>query len=428
MMQPLIRLSCPGDALHGTVQLPASKSIANRILIIRQLCSRPFTIENLPDADDTVVLNKLLKRKNPLEDAGAGGTTFRFLLALRALEKHQGILTGSARLQDRPVGVLVNALREMGAGIDYIGKEGYPPLQLNGGALNGGAYTLDAGVSSQFISALMLIGPALPGGLILHRSGRAVSGSYVELTAAVMRMFGVEVVLTDHTIVIPESGYQPRAFHVGADWSAAVFLYAFAALLPGTSLLLQDLSLKDPQADVKLALWMEDWGVQSEEIEGGVRIHSSGIPRREFTYDFLNNPDLAQAFVVMAAVAGRSIEITGLSTLKDKETDRLQALETVLSAAGASVKISGDRIQVNGKVDPQKTSSIVFSSYSDHRMVMAASLLSAAGVPVSLEDPEKCRNRSRVILTCCKRWDFKSADAERLRRLQRIAHRPSQRK
>lgn len=176
---------------------------------------------------------------------------------------------------------------------------------------------------------------------------------------------------------------------VGADWSAAMFLYAFVALSPGSSLLLKGLSLNDPQADAKLALWMEDWGVTSEQTANGVQIQSSGIPEREYVYDFLNNPDLAQGFAVMAAVAGRKIELTGLSTLKDKETDRLQALETILTAAGAEVRITEDSIRVSGKTQADRIAGYMFPAFDDHRMVMAASLLSAQGSEVILADPEK---------------------------------------
>lgn len=383
-----IRVEMPLSPVKGTVDLPSSKSISNRALVIRSLCKDSFTLSALSDADDTTVLEKLLRQTGPVDDAGAGGTTFRFLLALRAFQQHQGVITGTLRLQERPVGILVDTLRDMGARMDYLQRDGYPPLQLNGGALCGGAYTLDGSVSSQFVSALMLIGPCLAGGLVLERSGRMVSSSYVEMTAALMRRFGVEVIINDRVIVVPEAAYVAKDYTVEADWSAAVFFYAMAALLPGSSMLLNRLSLSDIQADARLAVWMEEWGVRSVQEEGGVRISSSGIPDREFEYDFLNNPDLAQAFAVMAAVSGKPVSITGLSTLRDKETDRLMALKTELSAAGAVVEISDDSLAVSGSVKAECIAGHVFPSYHDHRMVMALSLLACTGTPVLLQNPE----------------------------------------
>ncbi|MFN8154185.1 MAG: 3-phosphoshikimate 1-carboxyvinyltransferase [Bacteroidia bacterium] len=386
MKSMAVVISIPAGPLMGTVQLPASKSLSNRLLTIRSLSAVKWPIDHLSEADDTRVLNELLEHPAHMEDAGAGGTTFRFLLAVRALQQHRGVITGSPALLERPVHLLVEALREMGAAIDYLGKEGFPPLQLNGGELIGGRYSMDAGVSSQFLSALMMIGPCLPGGLILETAGTRVSSAYVEMTASVMRNCGVQVETGEHVIVIPESAYQPVHVTVSADWSAAVFIYAWAALRPGSEIFLPLLKVRDAQGDARTAGWMEEWGVETMQEENGLRIVSSGIPQREFEYDFLNTPDLAQAFAVMAALSGRTLEITGLSTLRNKETDRLKALYQELSAVGVQVEITNERIRVSGVADPVKIRNRVFPSYQDHRMVMALSLLASSGEEVVLDD------------------------------------------
>lgn len=381
----------PGNALTGTVQLPASKSISNRVLVIQSLCPAPFAISHLSTAADTQLLADGLSLSGPVLDAGAGGTTFRFLLAVAALKQYKGILKGTPRLMRRPVQELVEQLRALGADIGYPEQPGFPPLVLKGGALHGGVVEVDVSGTSQFLSALLLIAPCLPGGLSMLPKGRIVSGSYVRMTTALMAHFGVPVGMDGERLVVPEGNYLPGDFTIGADWSAAAFFYAFAALHPGSDLLLSGLRRGDGQGDEAIAGYMEAWGVTSETLPEGVRIRSSGIPHRSFSYDLLETPDLAQAMAVLAAVSGRSLTLTGLQTLRHKETDRLEALRESLTSAGASVVITSDTLAVQAPVSAGQVAAAVFDAYEDHRMVMALSLLAATGAPVRLNDYEQVR-------------------------------------
>lgn len=379
----------PHTPLSGTVLLPASKSVSNRALIIQAVCDAPFNIHNLSDADDTRMLQQAISFPAAAENVGAGGTTFRFLLALRALQGHTGVLSGSPRLNERPVQILVELLRSLGADISYTEKDGFPPLRLNGGVMRGGAVPADASVSSQFISALMLIGPRLPGGLTILPEGNKVSAAYIRMTAAMMQFFGMPVRYTADAIIVPEGNYVPADITIGADWSAAAFFYALAALSPHSEIRLPGLSFDHWQGDEAVASIMEDWGVITNVSGDGVVLHSSGIPHREFMYDLLETPDLAQALAVMAAVSGRKLTLTGLQTLKQKETDRILALKEALALAGARVEAGTDFLHVLSAVSKEKTEQTVFGAYHDHRMVMALSLLACSGAKVRIEDADQ---------------------------------------
>lgn len=400
----------PGTALTGSVQLPASKSISNRVLVIQSLCASPFTIRNLSTAADTQLLAAGLSLTAPVLDAGAGGTTFRFLLAVAALKQFRGVLKGTPRLMRRPVQALVEQLRALGADIRSTDEPGFPPLSLHGGALRGGVVEVEASATSQFLSALLLIAPCLPGGLTILPKGSIVSGSYVRMTTALMAHFGVPVARVGQQLVVPEHPYRPVDFIIGADWSAAAFFYAFAALHPGSDVLLAGLRRGDGQGDEAIAGYMEAWGVTSETQPEGVRIRSSGIPHRSFSYDLLETPDLAQALAVLAAVSGRALQLTGLQTLRQKETDRLEALRESLTLAGAAVVITSDTLEVCAPVDAGQVAATVFDAYEDHRMVMALSLLAATGAPVRLNDSEQVNKSFPAFFGVLQELGFKMSD------------------
>lgn len=367
-------------------QLPSSKSLSNRALIIRALADVRFPLENLSEADDTRLLSQLIDHPSAVEYCGAGGTTLRFLLALRAAQNHTSLLSGSERLQQRPLAPLVDALRLLGADIDYVQKDGFAPVQLNKSVLSRADITINAEISSQFITALLLIGPAVSGGLSLRLEGVPVSSSYIRMTVELMRYFGVEVAVGEKVLVVPQAKYQPREYCVTADWSAAAFAFAFAALLPGVEIFLPGLKADDGQGDAVLLHWMRDWGVSSIVMQDGLKIIGTGIPVNPCSLNMIDHPDLAQAFAVMAAVAGRELHLTGLSTLPLKETDRLLALKTELEKAGASVVITPDSLSVMKGVEVSAISGQTFETYEDHRMVMALSLLASTGEELTLSD------------------------------------------
>jgi 3-phosphoshikimate 1-carboxyvinyltransferase len=378
----------PGGAVEGIVRLPGSKSVSNRALIIRALSDVDFPITGLSSATDTVILQRLLAAPTNTMDAGAGGTTFRFLLAFCAATGKDVLLTGSPRLCERPIAPLVEALRELGAVITYAEKEGFPPLQVHGSRLDGYEISIRADISSQFISALMLVAPVLHQGLNMHFQGGVVSAPYIDMTARVMEQFGVTAGFTRTGISVPAAKYSANSFAVPPDWSAAVFFYAMAALRPGSCLRLLRLAADRFQGDAVVMEWMREWGVGSTVEGDDIVIRSSGFDNTPLSMDFIRHPDLAQAFAVMAAVSGRPLELKGLSTLRNKETDRIAALQTSLTAAGVEVIEGVDSLSVSGKMDEQLVSKVLFPTYQDHRMVMALSLLSLSGAVVRLEDPQ----------------------------------------
>ena len=368
------------------IDLPTSKSISNRLLLIHELGNFGFEGMNWSQADDTQVLKNLLENKYDIEDCEAGGTTFRFLLSLRCLQGKETILTGSTRLKERPIQPLVEALNSLGAKIDYLEKEGFPPLKLNPCSLTGSEIEISSSISSQFISALLLIAPYLPSGLIISWKDQPVSFSYVDMTIQLMKQYGVDVIQSEFSLQVSKGAYQVNNFSIPADWSAAVFFFVMAALKTNQSIHLKNIKSKSLQGDEKLLAWMTDWGVESKELDDGLLIVGKRIPTRDFEYDFTNTPDLAQAFAVMAAVSNRRLLLTGLSTLIGKETNRLLALKTELEKAGAEIAITHHSLEVRKGIRKEFLEKTIFNTYDDHRMVMSLSLLGLSGIPVVLDD------------------------------------------
>ncbi len=360
--------------LKGVVDLSGSKSISNRVLIIRALCKYAFAVHKLAAADDTRLLQELLESDAPVRDAGPAGTTFRFLTAFLSLQEGEQVLTGSERMKNRPIGLLVDALRSLGANISYLEKEGYPPLKIGAPGSDFGRTAhvrIPANTSSQYISALLMIAPVLPQGLVLELEGKIVSRPYIEMTLALMAYFGVQHEWTDHTITIAPQEYQAKDFTVEADWSAASYYYTMAAFAPEVHLQLNGLFASSTQGDAVLVEMMEAFGVQSDFNTAGVLLTKSGsaLPGH-FQQDFLRCPDLAQSLAVVCGGLGVPATFTGLETLGIKETDRILALKTELGKLGVEVLPQGiDRFELQGrtvwKEEPE------FQTYEDHRMAMA---------------------------------------------------------
>ncbi len=371
---------------EAKIELPSSKSVSNRLLLIHELGKMGFGEMNWSEADDTQVLKKLLENKFEVEDCEAGGTTFRFLLALRCLQGKETILTGSTRLKERPIKPLVEALNSLGAKIEYLEKEGFPPLKLKACSLTGNEIEISSSVSSQFISALLLIAPYLPSGLIISWKDQPVSFSYVDMTIQLMKQYGVDVIQSENSLQVSKGTYQVTDFTIPADWSAAVFFFMMVALKTNQSIHLKNIKSNSFQGDEKLLDWMQQWGVESKVVDDGLTIVGKRIPTRDFEYDFTNTPDLAQAFAVMAAVSNRKLLLTGLSTLIDKETNRLLALKTELEKAGAEIAITHHSLEVRKGIRKEFLDKTIFNTYNDHRMVMALSLLGLSGTPVVLDD------------------------------------------
>ena len=410
-----IHLSHPNRRLNGTVQLERSKSISNRLLILQALAEKPFHIEGLSDADDTQCLVTLLNAtRQPLHtpndlptlDAGAGGTTFRFLLAYLALRTTQPVvLTGSARLQKRPIAGLVEALRTLGADITYTEQEGFAPVCITPVKKLGGAgeVRIDSSISSQFISALMMIAPYLHtrNGLTIHLEGNTVSSSYITLTIAMMQRLGVNVRLNGSDLHIPRGSYHTTETHIEVerDWSGASYWFALAAVADEAEIILEGLSLDSVQPDRAVADFLHPFLITETLPDGGglrLRKRRFGDPehtplyhRTHTTYDFRECPDIAQTVAVAFAANTKRLLLTGLTTLRHKETDRIAALEVELYTALVWATATYDTLQLKHFfTTPDKDSHTRvydFCTYDDHRMAMAFApfaLVSRTGIIV----------------------------------------------
>ncbi len=393
-----ISISFSNRSLKGEAPLPASKSISNRVLIIRALSGASFRIDNLSDAQDTVTMNQILKGFSNGQtefNVGHAGTTFRFLTAFLAIKKGRQILTGSARMLQRPIGPLVDALRQIGANIRYLGEEGYPPLQIDSPQFTDNqTVSIFAGMSSQFLSALLLIGPYLPKGLILKPEGKMVSSSYLQMTMDLMQEFGAKIELTGKVISVQAGKYLAKDFEVESDWSAASYFFGMAAGVEEVDLLLPKLRKNSLQGDQAMVDLAAKFGIGSRYTEAGVQLYKDASLEEDILdIDFLEFPDLAQTVMVMVALTGKTGFFTGLETLKIKETDRILALQTELKKVGVyftqlpqkfSPQSGKTFYTINGKLDLSQTPT--FSTYEDHRMAMAFAILATKG-RINIKNP-----------------------------------------
>lgn len=359
------------DTLHeGIIKLPSSKSISNRVLIINALSMSDYPIENLSDCDDTNVMLRALDSDSSSFDIGAAGTAMRFLTALLAKTFGQWTITGTERMKNRPIKLLVDSINELGGKIEYAEKEGYPPLRIYGSALEGGELELNGGVSSQYISALMMIAPYMKHGLTLTLTGTIISRPYIHLTAELMRFFGAEVIITDNKIKVIPGEYQPKPYFVESDWSAASYWYQIVALSKDLRLELPHLYKNSWQGDAKGAELFSLLGVQTHYTKEGVTISKKEITTKKCIYNFVNQPDLAQTFVVTCCLLNIPFHFSGLQSLKIKETDRMEALKNEMRKLGYVLTDKNNSIlEWNGeRCEP---SNEPIHTYEDHRMAMA---------------------------------------------------------
>lgn len=373
-----------------SIDLPASKSISNRALILKALSSSPFNIENLSDCDDTEVMVASFASNNPEINIGAAGTSMRFLTAyLSQLENEEHIITGTERMKNRPIRILVDALRQLGAEIEYVEKEGFPPLKIKGKKLDGGVITLNGSVSSQYISALMMIAPTMKNGLTLKLEGNVISQPYIHLTSKMMQDFGVQVHWKNNIIQVNPQNYQPCPYRVESDWSAASYWYEILALSSNdTSIELSGLYANSPQGDARIAGLFEKLGVYTEITPSGVLLRKGKILASELNYDFVNEPDMAQTFVVSCCFLNVPFRFTGLQSLKIKETDRIAALQKELKKLGYLISDYQESIlEWKGeRCEPEENPSI--DTYEDHRMAMAFAPASLVSGQIIINDPQ----------------------------------------
>ena len=384
-------ITAPGR-LNTTVKLPASKSISNRALIIYALSSGSllpefarhtptFRLENLSDCDDTDVIVRALS-KNPYEiDIKAAGTAMRFMTAyLSTREGEEHVLTGTERMQHRPIHVLVDALRMLGADIEYAGEEGFPPLRIRGRQLEGGLLEVPGNISSQFVSALLLIGPMLMEGLTLRLKGTIISRPYIDLTLWTMREFGADADWEDfETIKVQPKPYEERPYYIESDWSAASYWYEMMALSTDENdeVCLEGLMDGSKQGDSSVRYLFSLLGVKTifattqAGVPTTVTLRHSGRRVPKLEYDFVNSPDLAQTFIVCCAMLNVPFHFKGLSTLKIKETDRIEAMKTEMRKLGYVLHSINDcELYWDGeRCEPDPTGTI--DTYEDHRMALS---------------------------------------------------------
>ncbi|MGL4227471.1 MAG: 3-phosphoshikimate 1-carboxyvinyltransferase [Tannerellaceae bacterium] len=375
------------DKIEGNIYLPASKSISNRALILDALSYSPYGIDNLSRCDDTDVMVKAFESDSNVFDIKAAGTAMRFLTAFLSKIIGEWVITGTDRMKNRPIRILVDALNSIGARIEYMEKEGYPPLKIYGSALQGGEIELDGGVSSQYISALLMVAPTMEHGLVLRLKGNVISKPYIALTLSLMKRFGVDAEWNENTITIAPQTYKPIPFKVESDWSAASYWYQMAALAKEANVFLVGLESNSAQGDSKVATLFEQLGVQTNYEEGGVVLTKTGMHCKRFEHDFVNEPDLAQTFVVTCCMLNVPFRFTGLQSLKIKETDRIEALKNELLKFGYKITDHEDSIlEWNGeRVDV--TAVPVVKTYEDHRMAMAFAPIALLGETVWVDEP-----------------------------------------
>lgn len=381
--------------LHKTAQisglvrhLPSSKSISNRALVIKALAGDSRLL-NLSDANDTQLMLKLINSPEYELDVEDAGTTMRFLTAFNAVNGKARLITGTDRMQQRPIKILVDALRTIGAEIEYAGKEGFPPVIINGfSGQKNKEVTIRGDVSSQYISALMMIAPALPTGLWIKFEGNVTSKPYLEMTASLMRQFGVFVDFNDTGINIPRQTYRPTTITVESDWSAASYWFAFTALAEKAEITLPNITLESLQGDRVVVDIMQHLGVKAE-LKGRDLLLTKKHEVSEIGWDFTDCPDLAQTVAVVCAAKGIVGKFTGLESLRIKETDRIKALQNELQKIGASFTEMEGKWVVTPSAKPIPDN-VFFNTYLDHRMAMAFAPL-AARADIVIEDPAVTR-------------------------------------
>lgn len=378
-----VKVTAPNEIRQCTIVLPPSKSIANRVLIMSALNGiPPSKVLRQPMTelcDDIRVVVEMLQSEDSIVNVGAAGTAMRFATAFLAVSKGSKTITGTARLQERPIGILVDALRLLGADIEYLGKTGYPPLKIKGNPeMQGGAISLDGSVSSQFISALLMIAPVLKNGLVLKLKGQVVSVPYINITVGLMKRFGAIVgwMSKDTIAVSPGYNYTDRDgfVQVESDWTAASYWYEIASIA----------NLYNP---FKLPGLMAD-SLQGDKVCDSIYklISQHRLAGSMLEYDFKDCPDLVQTVVVTCCMEGIPFHFTGLRTLRIKETDRILALQTELTKLGYYLETSDDAMTWNGRFESVGVVPPI-ATYNDHRMAMAFAPCALKFENIIIEDP-----------------------------------------
>jgi len=372
--------------IKGEITLPASKSISNRILIIHAISNSFEPINNLSDCDDTKNLYNVLYSNTNKFDIGDAGTAMRFLTAYLSGIIGKWELTGSKRMQERPIGELVDTLNKMGAQIEYLEEEGFPPLKILGSNLTNNKISLKGNISSQFISAILLIAPRFKEGFFIELEGEITSQSYIEMTLSIMNEYGINSSFINNSIMVEPGQYNTRSYTVESDWTSASYIYECLALAKGGKIKLNTLKKNSFQGDKnQISLW-EKLGVKTFFSKRGMYIEKSDVMINHLKNDFSNMPDLVQSFATTCCALGITFEFTGVETLKIKETDRIKALITELSKLGYVLKYDGALSWDGSTTNPIEV--IEIETYGDHRMAMAFTPFAIVNEKISINNIE----------------------------------------
>jgi 3-phosphoshikimate 1-carboxyvinyltransferase len=405
-------LQAPSKIIKGEITLPSSKSISNRLLIIQALCEKEFPIINISDSSDTIVLQNALKLldTNKIIDVGDAGTTMRFLTAYLANKPGEYVMTGSERMKQRPIGDLVNALNSIGAEITFLENQGYPPIRIKGKELDGGSININASISSQFVSALMMVAPFMKNDLTINLVGEIASFPYINMTYELMRQFGIDIVLEKNQIFIKKGNYQCNdEYKVEPDWTSASYFYSILALAEGGEFFFPGLLKNTIQGDAVIINWFEELGIQSTFSETGVSIKKFNKQiKSDFNFNFKNNPDIAQTMAVCLAGLNVNADFTGIESLKIKETDRILALQNELRKTGCHFLNKGQNIWAlhNDNSNLELENNLVFETYKDHRMAMAFCAFAMLYKQIGIKNPDVVNKSFPKFWTSLKKTGF----------------------
>ena len=395
----MFEISKKSKSVVGALNISGSKSESNRLLALRAFTSY-FEIKNISDSDDTKVMMSAINSNQEKIDIGHAGTAMRFLTSyFSSIKNSSVILTGSKRMRERPISILVDALRELEVNITYLENEGYPPIRINGRVINKKRVNLPANVSSQYISSLMMLGVSLQNGLVINLSTEITSLPYIEMTKKIIERIGGNVKLQSNQILINSlSNKKIPTQLVESDWSSASYFYSIVALSDLSDLTLNTYYEKSIQGDTKLVEIYKNFGVKTTFTGNRIHLSKSNLKiEKKISLDLSNNPDLAQTIVVTCLGLGVDCDLYGLHTLKIKETDRLKALKSEIEKFGVDkIEITENSLHLENK-SPLK-SNISIETYDDHRMAMSF-------VPLSLLNPIKINDPLVVTKSYVSFWD-----------------------
>jgi 3-phosphoshikimate 1-carboxyvinyltransferase len=406
----IYKISVERPVIAGKINLVSSKSESNRALMIQALCKKKFEIHNLSEADDTQLLQSILNSNKKTHDCENAGTVLRFLTAFYAIQEGKTtVLTGTARLKERPIGKLVDMLRKLGAQINYLGKTGFAPIEIQGRNLKGGYLEADASVSSQFISAILLIAPLLPHGLILELHGTIASKPYIQMTLGLMQHLGIQSKWEGNMIRIQPQSFIAKDYTVENDWSAASYWYEMAALAEKVDLTIYGLRKESLQGDSIVAGIFTDFGIKTTYSKDKIHLSKSterthnyintAYPNEvtHFTYDFVNHPDLTQTIAITTSALSMTGTFSRVKNLRIKESDRIQTLRTELKKLGIKLK----EVDLGSEIDEhddlsieiaasemkQTDDPVVIETHNDHRIAMAFAPLALKLGSILIENP-----------------------------------------